>query len=101
MNNNLNKYKLVNYDFLIHQKLKEQIKILNDNVEKGVILDFEHKEVDSNKLKNLVIYLYCVYDKQIILRNILQKSYDFIRMWEMYFEINHKIKQIKNMECDR
>lgn len=96
MNNNLDKYKLVNYDFLIHQKLKEQIKILNDNVEKGVILDFEHKELDSNKLKNLVIYLYCVYDKQIILRNILQKNYDFIRMWEMYFEINHKIKQIKN-----
>lgn len=96
MNNNLDKYKLVNYDFLIHQKLKEQIKILNDNVEKGVILDFEHKELDSNKLKNLVIYLYCVYDKQIILRNILQKNYDFIRMWEMYFEINHKIKYIKN-----
>jgi hypothetical protein len=101
MNNNLDKYKLINYDFLIHQKLKEQIKILNDNVEKGVILDFEHKEVDSNKLKNLVIYLYCVYDKQIILRNILQKNYDFIRMWEMYFEVNHKIKQIKNMECDK
>lgn len=101
MSDNLDKYKLINYDFLIHQKLKEQIRILNNNVIKGVILDFEHKKVNLDKLKNLIIYLYCVYDKQIILRNILQENYDFIRMWEMYFEVNHKIKQIKNMECDK
>ena len=86
-NNDLNQFKEINFNDLIKVDLEKQKRMLNEKEKADIILNFNKKNFSKEKLESIFKYIFLEYKKKIILRNILDENYKYIKKLEAYFEI--------------
>ncbi|ASG29189.1 hypothetical protein [Fusobacterium polymorphum] len=86
-NNDLNQFKEINFNDLIKVDLEKQKRMLNEKEKADIILNFNKKNFSKEKLESIFKYIFLEYKKKIILRNILDENYEYIKKLEAYFEI--------------
>ena len=67
--------------------LEKQKRMLNEKEKADIILNFNKKNFSKEKLESIFKYIFLEYKKKIILRNILDENYEYIKKLEAYFEI--------------
>ena len=93
-NNNLSQFKEIIFDDLIREDLKKQKEMLNEKEIKNIILNFNNKSFSKEELLSIFEYIFLEYKKKIILRNISNEDYDYIRKLGAYFELMKNNKNI-------
>ena len=93
-NNNLNQFKEIIFDDLIREDLKKQKEMLNEKEIKNIILNFNNKSFSKEELLSIFDYIFLEYKKKIILRNISNEDYDYIKKLGAYLELMKNNKNI-------
>ena len=94
-NNDLNLSKEINFDDLVMAEgLGKYKKIFNKKETENIILNFDNKKFNRKDLELIFKDIFLNFEKKIILRNILDENYEYIRKLEAYFEL---IKNNKNI----
>jgi hypothetical protein len=93
--NDLNQSKEINFnDLVVEEGLGKYKKIFNKKEIENVILNFNNKKFNKKDLELIFKDIFLNFEKKIILRNILDENYEYIRKLETYFEL---IKNNKNI----
>ncbi|WP_338934209.1 hypothetical protein [Fusobacterium polymorphum] len=87
-NDNL-QYEEIYFNDLIEAYLKEKKKILDKR--DNIILNFNNELFDEKILKLAFEYIFETDIKKIILRNILEQNYEYIKKLQVYFQITKNI----------
>lgn len=91
----MSNYTVLNFkDFLNKDKSFFIEKIEKDKNE-VLIIDFENKELEIQTHSELFDYLFLESEKRIICRNISDKSFELIRMWQTFCDIEKRNKNGK------
>ena len=91
----MNNYTVLKFkDFLNKDKSFFKEKIEKDKNE-VLIIDFENKELEIQTHSELFDYLFIESEKRIICRNISDKSFELIRMWQTFCDIEKRNKNGK------
>lgn len=91
----MSNYTVLNFkDFLNKDKSFFIEKIEKDKNE-VLIIDFENKELEIRTHSELFDYLFLESKKRIICRNISDKSFELIRMWQTFCDIEKRNKNGK------
>ena len=91
----MNNYIVLKFkDFLNKDKSFFIEKIEKDKNE-VLIIDFESKELEIQTHSELFDYLFLESKKRIICRNISDKSFELIRMWQTFCDIEKRNKNGK------
>jgi len=91
----MSNYTVLNFkDFLNKDKSFFIEKIEKDKNE-VLIIDFENKELEIQTHSELFDYLFLESKKRIICRNISDKSFELIRMWQTFCDIEKRNKNGK------
>ena len=81
-------------DFLNKDKSFFKEKIEKDKNE-VLIIDFENEELEIQTHSELFYYIFLEYKIRIICRNISDKSFELIRMWQTFCDIEKRNKNGK------
>ena len=86
---------VIKFDKIIKLPIKEQKQEINDRIKsvsnRWLAIDFEKKEFPLEKINSLFSYIISEsYDKSIILRNITDLNYQFIKILEPLYKTEKK-----------
>lgn len=91
----MNNYTVIKFKKLLNKNKEFFIEKIEKDKNEVLIIDFENKELEIQTHSELFDYLFLESKKRIICRNISDKSFELIRMWETFCDIEKRTKNGK------
>lgn len=91
----MNKYTVLKFKKLVGKNKSFFIEKIEKDKNEVLIIDFENEELKIQTHSELFDYLFLESKKRIICRNISDKSFELIRMWQTFCDIEKRNKNGK------
>ena len=91
----MNDYTVLKFKELINKDKEFFIEKIEKNKNEVLIIDFENEELEIQTHSELFDYVFLESKKRIICRNISNKSFELIRMWQTFCDIEKRNKNGK------
>nr|DAN46452.1 MAG TPA: hypothetical protein [Caudoviricetes sp.] len=91
----MNNYTVLKFKYFLNKDKSFFIEKIEKDKNEVLIIDFENKELEIQTYSELFDYLFLESKKRIICRNISDKSFELIRMWQTFCDIEKRNKNGK------